>query len=716
VWPKALGLRQRIAGLYLDGDSGARLRPSIDVFDALSSGALADELEVVLPVQRSHRSGSVKLGGAIVLWLLASLVLVGCGSEIELDFSGPVADWPYWGGDQGASHFSPLSQITPDNVAALEVAWTHRSGDHYDGSGASKVTALQVTPLVVNDLLYYCTPFMRVFALDPETGEERWSFDPDFRERQGEGPYPLICRGVSYWVDTQAPAGATCAKRIFYGTGDSELIALDADTGEPCQDFGEAGRVALREGIGDAPPWEYLPTSPPQVIGDRVVLGALVADNVRVDAPAGVVRAFDARSGQLVWAWDPVPPDWPEAPDFESGRRFASGTPNIWSIITADTERGLVFVPTGNPSPDLFGGLRGGLGYYGSSTVALDASSGDVVWNFQSVHNDVWDYDAPSPPTLFQIDGVGGGAPGLVQTTKMGHVYLLDRETGRPLYPIEERPVPQGGVPGEKLSPTQPFPTHPQPLHPTDLEPEDAFGFTPIDRAYCRKLVENYRWDGIYTPPTIEGSIQMPHTSGGMNWGGVAIDPARGVLIVNQLHVALVNQLVPRAEADEMDASSFIYPEEFYTMRGAPYAVKRFPLFSQFGAPCNPPPWGSLTAVDLRSGEVMWTRPLGSLRESAPFPIWLLYRNYGAPAFGGGISTASGLYFIAATVDRYFRAFDVETGEELWSDRLPFNGNAVPMTYRLRENGKQYVVIAAGGNPIAEMGDALVAYALPGGE
>jgi quinoprotein glucose dehydrogenase len=641
-------------------------------------------------------------------------IFFGCGEEVVIDYGGPTADWPYWGGDQGASHFSPLEQITRENVGALEVAWTHRSGDYYDGSGYSKVTSFQVTPIVVNDLLYYCTPFMRVFALDPETGEERWSFDPDFKERHGEGPYPLICRGVSYWEDSEG-AGGTCSKRIFYGTADSELIALDADTGKPCADFGEQGRVALREGIGDAPGWEYAPTSPPQVIGDRVVLGAYIADNVRNDAPAGVVRAFDARSGARVWAWDPTPPDWPR-PDPSSGLDFTPGTPNVWSIITGDSERGLVFVPTGNPSPDIYGGMRNGIDYYGSSTVALDAETGEVAWHWQSVHHDIWDYDTASPPTLFRVAGVGSGGPAVAQTTKMGHIFLLDRETGKPLYPVEERPVPQEGVPGETLSPTQPFPTHPAPLHPLEFEPEDAFGFTPIDRRSCRKLLEKYRWDGIFTPPTTEGALQMPHTAGGMNWGGVAIDPERGTLIVNQSHAGVVNVMIPREEYEKLDKSKYVYPNELYEMRGTPYAVWRFGAFSIFGAPCNPPPWGSLTAVDLRTGKIKWRQPHGTLRGAAPFPVWLFFRGYGSPTFGGGMSTASGIYFIAAPLDQYFRAIDVETGEELWWDRLPYMGSAVPMTYRLGKDQRQFVVIAAGGNPISEMGDALVAYALPSGD
>jgi quinoprotein glucose dehydrogenase len=645
--------------------------------------------------------------------LLAVLAgIVACSPSVEIDTSGPTGEWPFWGGDQGASHFVKLDQITKENVGALEVAWTHDSGDHFDGSGYSKVTSFQTTPLVVNDTLYYCTPFMRVFALDPQTGEERWSFDPEFEDRHGEGPYPLICRGVSYWEDARAAKGSVCSKRIFYGTADSELIALDADTGKPCPGFGEQGRVGLREGIGEAPGWEYHPTSPPLVMRDRVLIGALVADNVRVDAPAGVVRAFDARTGKLVWAWDPVPPDWTGAPDPETGRRYAAGTPNIWSIMTGDAERGLVYVPTGNPAPDLYGGERKGIDYYGSSTVALDVETGRVAWRFQAVHHDVWDFDTPSPPTLFQIPGVGGGVAALAQPTKMGHIFLLDRETGAPLYPVEERSVPQGGVPGEQLSPTQPFPTHPGPLHPTEITRENVHGFTPIDRASCQKLVDEYRWDGPFTPNTLEGTIQFPHTGGGMNWGGVAIDPGRGILVTNQTHAAQLVKLIKREDTGNLKPEDLVYPNEYYPMEGTPYGVKRLGFFSSFGAPCNAPPWGSLTGVDLRSGEVIWRIPFGSLREMAPFPIWLMYTDLGSPNFGGGIATASGLYFIGAAMDKGFRAFDIETGEELWHTRLPYAGTAVPMSFRF-EGGKQFIVVAAGGNPLGDMGSTLVAFSLP---
>jgi quinoprotein glucose dehydrogenase len=645
---------------------------------------------------------------ALILCLTA--LLTGCDSPTELDHSGPLAQWPEYAGDKGGLSYSPLTQITAANVDRLEVAWAHHSGDFSDGRGEITKTAFQATPIVIDDTLYYCTGFNRVFALDPETGAERWVFDPELRARRLKGPYPLTCRGVAYWAGAGPQDLGACSERIFTGTIDSQLIAIDAATGKPCSDFGVAGRVELREGIGEAPAWEYYVTSPPVVIGDLVVVGALVSDSLRVDAPSGVVRAFDARSGELRWAWDPVPPDWSERADQAQGPRYQSGTPNVWSIMSADPERGLVFVPTGNASPDAYAALRDGLDHYASSVVALEAASGRVKWFFQTVHHDVWDYDVASQPALFQIEGVGGGVSGLAQATKMGHIFLLDRETGEPLYPVEERPVPQDPVAGEILSPSQPFPTHPPPLHPHELTPDDAWGFSFIDRGHCAERLEQYRSEGIFTPPSLQGSVQYPGAGGGMNWGGVSIDPVNGILYANQMRAAQVVWLIEREDFAKLDPDSVHYPDELYPQAGTPYGLKKAALLSNFGAPCNPPPWGTLTAVDLRSGEVLWESTLGTTRDQAPWPLWLAY---GAPNLGGSIVTAGGVVFVAATTDKFLRGFDARTGEEIWTQRLPFTGNSTPMTYRLREDGRQYLVIAAGGHGWSESGDALMAFALP---
>ena len=569
---------------------------------------------------------------------LAATIL-GCADDRwsgPLDLSGPVADWPEYGGDKGGLKYSPLAQIDAGNVARLKPAWTYRHGDFADGKGEYGKTSFQATPIVVGDSLYFCTAFNRVIALDAETGAERWAFDPALRTKKGEGPYPLTCRGVAHWTDRVAAQGAACASRIFTGTRDSELIALDARTGKPCSDFGRDGRVSLREGIGKAADWETYPTSPPIVIRNRVIIGALVADSLRVDAPPGVIRAYDARTGMLVWAWDPVPPGWKQRPTSD-GRIYEAGTPNVWSILSGDEERGLVFLPTGNASPDSFAAAREGLDYYASSTVALDALDGSVVWSFQTVHHDVWDYDVPAQPALFQIPSVGDGRPGVAQVTKMGHLFLLDRDTGVPLYPVEERPVPKSDVPGEKLSPTQPFPTHPPSLHPALLPPQDAWGFTPIDRGYCADLLSKHRNEGLFTPPSLGGTVQYPGSAGGPNWGGAAIDPEAGVLYVNQMHAAAIVTLVPRAEFDA-DTSPAGYPKERYPMRGAPYGVNRVPLLSNFGAPCNPPPWGTLTAVDLATGKVLWHSVLGTTRDQAPWPLWFAH---GAPNLGGALDRKS---------------------------------------------------------------------------
>ena len=654
-------------------------------------------------------------GRSLAAWVLALGLAAGCQAARDTakdarSDTAVSAGWPNYGGQDG-SQYSPLADITPANVGQLELAWEHRSGDFSDGSGDWGLTSFQVTPIVDGDTLFYCTPFGRVFALDAETGAERWQFNPDVQNRRS-GVYPAVCRGVALWQasDPEEAAGS-CGKRVLYGTRDAELIALDAATGLPCADFGSNGRVSLREDIRGGKPLVYYPTSPPWVQNNVAVIGALVPDNERKDVPSGVVRAFDVRSGKLVWAWEPVPEEYRDRHRDRLGNaRYHMGSPNVWAPIAGDPDQGLVYVPTGNPAPDLFAGERDGIDTYGSSVVALDDRSGELRWHFQTVHHDVWDYDVASQPTLFRIPGVGAGRAGLAQATKMGHVFLLDRVSGEPLYPVEERPVPGNGVPGEKLSPTQPFPTHPAPLHlPQRLEPEHMDGFVWLDKLACRKELAKYRNEGMFTPPSLEGSVLFPSTTGGINWGGISIDPERGLLIVNQMHLASVVQLIPRAEYDALNPSPG-YPLEHYPMAGSPYGVRRFPLMSPLGAPCNPRPWGSLTAVDLRTGDTVWTQSLGNTRGQAPWPFWF---DAGSPNAGGPLTTAAGLIFIAATTDSRFRAFASASGELLWEYDLPFTGNATPLSYRTQPRGRQFVVLAAGGHGWSEGGDALLAFSLP---
>jgi len=649
-------------------------------------------------------------------WTFGALLLgfccVACGPA-PVEDSGPVAGWPEYGGDKGGLRYSPLTQITPENVNDLEVAWVHRHGDVSDGSDGKTRTSFNSTPILANDTLYFCTGFNRVFAVDAATGEERWVFDPQQQMNKIEGPYTRTCRGVAFWRDESPPQpgerSPACRRRILTGTLDSQLIAIDADTGLACADFGEGGRVALREGIGEAEPWEYYPTSPPIVVRDVVVIGALVADNLRTDAPAGVVRAFDVRTGELRWAFDPVPPGW-KPPSQEGGPRYQPGTPNVWSILSADEERGLVFVPMGNASPDYFSGTRRGLDHYSSSTVALDAETGSVAWSFQTVRHDVWDYDVAPQPTLMDFPLDGSRVPIVVQATKMGHVFLLHRETGKPVFPVEERAVPGRDVPGETVTPTQPFPTHIPPLHPHTLTPDDAWGFTRWDRAACRDLIASLRSEGIFTPPSFQGSLHYPGSAGGANWGGVAIDPESNTLYVNTMRMPSVVRLISRAEYETLDKSAFAYPTELFPMKGTPYGAIRGPLLSPLGAPCIPPPWGVMTAVDLVSGEILWESVLGSTRDQAPFPMWL---EFGAPNLGGPLVTAGGLVNVAATTEKALRGYDAKTGELVWKERLPYTPNATPLTFRLTTAGRQYLVVAAGGHGWSQPGDALVAFALP---
>jgi quinoprotein glucose dehydrogenase len=606
----------------------------------------------------------------------------------------PASAWEHWGGDRGGTRFSPLQQITPGNVDRLVRAWAFRTGDLARRDPKTMaLTKFETTPLFVEDRLILCTPFNEVVALDPGTGAETWRFDPKISIDRPANRYN--CRGVAWWVDGQAPAGAACRSRIFMGTMDMRVIALDARTGAPCPDFGAAGEVRIDAGMPLEWSGEMSITSAPVVVHDIIVVGSAIADNRRVNAPRGTVRGLDARTGQVRWTWEPLVQEGIEA-----------GHANVWAPMSADEEKGLVFLPTSSPSPDFWGGRRLGNNTHADSVVALRAETGELVWAFQTVHHDVWDYDLPAQPTLARLDTGAGAREVVIQPTKQGFLFVLDRATGAPVWPVEERPVPQGGAEGEQLSPTQPFPTHVPALLPQRVAADDAFGLVPFwDRAACREQLAQARNDGLYTPPSTAGTVVFPMTGGGVNWGGAAFDPVSQIVYINTSRAAHIVRLIPRA-----DLRAFRAPpgHDFGPQRGAPFAVTRALAVSPLGLPCNPPPWGVLAAVDLRAGKVLWESVVGTAEDQAPLGVAL---PWGTPLVNGVLVTGGGLVFTGA-MDAYLRAFDATSGAELWQGRLPAPGIANPMTYTW--NGEQHVVIAAGGHSEAgtSIGDSVVAFRL----
>jgi quinoprotein glucose dehydrogenase len=615
----------------------------------------------------------------------------------------------HYGADAGGTRYAPLAQITPANVSNLSVAWTYSSGDLARRSERTmRRSKFQVTPILADARLVLCTPFNEVIALDPGTGAERWRFNPkistDYR------PANLFnCRGVALWRDPDAKPGAACAARIFSATNDARVIALDLPSGKPCMEFGLYGQVQIDPGMPLLGPSEFQVTSPPVAANGVVVVGSAINDNQRAASPRGTVRAFDARSGKLRWEWDPIPAraDDPAAKTWGDGWK-TTGSANVWAPMSVDTVRGLVFLPTSSPSPDFYGGLRPGANLYGNSVVAVKLETGEVVWHFQTVHHDVWDYDVPAQPTLATITLDGKPREVVVVGNKQGMIFVLDRESGKPVFPVVERAVPQNGVAGEALSPTQPFPADLPLLAPSKLTPDDAWGFTFWDRGKCRERIAAARAEGLYTPPSEKGTIVFPFTGGGINWGGVAIDPATDVVYANTMRLVHIVTLFP---AGELDAMRRKFPGvEISPQAGTPYGMKREMLASPLGLPCNPPPWGVLAAVDLRAKRILWEANLGTTEDIAPLGIAI---RFGAPNIGGPLVTRGGVVFIGAAVDRYLRAFDARTGDELWAGRLPAAGVATPMSYEWE--GRQYIVIAAGGRADAPVpiGDSIVAFALP---
>lgn len=613
------------------------------------------------------------------------------------------AGWTHPGGDAGHQKFAPLDAITAETVDSLKPVWTFRTGDHARHPDITAQWKFQVTPILFEDSLIFCTPRNEVIALDPGTGEEKWRFDPQVNDKN----YPSsarVCRGVTPWVDVANPDKENCGTRVFMSTIDRRLISLDARTGEPCADFGENGMIKIRlEGPADSDPLALTFVSPPAVARNTVLIGSAIPDGARADSPSGKLRAFDARTGAVKWTWDPVPrdPNDPRRADWLDNSSEITGAANAWAPLSADEQRGLFFVPTGSASPDYFGGLRPGANADANSVVALDAETGERLWAFQTVRHDIWDYDVSAPPTLIEIDTENGPVEVAVQLTKMGFIFVLDRQTGEPVFEISEREVPASDIPGEWTAPTQPVPVLPKPLLSEDVS---AFGVTPWDRSACRQLVGSLRHEGTFTPPSIEGTMVHPFSGGGMNWGGAAFHPGRQILIVNTSDAAEYARLIPRDSQDpEIGGQRF-------EQTGTPYILDRGLVASPLGAPCTDPPWGQLHAIDMRTGKELWRRPLGTFEDVAPFGDLILPK--GTPNLGGPMVTESGLVFIGAAMDNYLRAFDLGSGEELWKARLPAGGQASPMGYEWQ--GREYVVIAAGGHGLmgTKPGDSIVAFAL----
>jgi quinoprotein glucose dehydrogenase len=634
------------------------------------------------------------------------ILLLVCSGSYSAAFA---QGWPAYGGDSGGTRYSPLAQINRGNLSRLKIAWTYS----LDTTEALKSSAFrqsfEATPILAQDTLYFSTPLDMVIALDPETGEERWSFAPHIDQTRYHAF--ATSRGVAFWrgKDSKGRRPAFCGSRIFIGTMDGTLLALDATTGKPCPDFGDAGVVDLTKDVHYERDIEYQVTSAPTIVGDVVIVGSSIGDNQAVDSESGVVRGFDTRSGKLIWSWDPIP--------WANRQKIRTGAANAWSTISADPQLGLIYVPTGSASPDYYGGLRPGDNKYADSIVALDAATGQLRWGFQLIQHDLWDYDLAAQPLLFMFQG---HTPAVAVATKTGSVFVFDRRTGKPLVPVEERQVPQSDVPGEKTSTTQPFSSLPA-LGPQDLRPNQAWGDTPENQRFCHDQLAALRYEGMFTPPSLKGSLLFPGNIGGVNWGSLAFDPGSGILYANNNRWAALIQLVPR-EQIEGSRSLFARLRRFLgrlfrrvmgwlglsrpsnrrdsertTVGGdrfngelsrqskTPYYIRREPIVSHDGLPCNPLPWGALSAINLNTGKKLWEVPLGTMIPGM---------KTGTVGVGGPIVTAGGLVFTAATQDPLLRAFDAKTGDEIWQGKLPSPAFATPMTYSF--HGKQYVVIFTG--------------------
>ncbi|MBP01685.1 MAG: pyrroloquinoline quinone-dependent dehydrogenase [Rhodospirillaceae bacterium] len=613
------------------------------------------------------------------------------------------SDWPNFGNDKGGSQYSSLDQLTPKNVADLKVAWIHRSGDFKNNP---KGTSLQVVPIHANGLLYYCTPLNRVFALNPETGEEVWVFDPhsvdkDTGESLITGPRLAGgCRGVAYWEDNEK-SDLECSKRIFKGDAGGNLWAIDADSGKSCAEFGSSaghpGRVSNADYESHGEGYLSMP-SPGVVIGD-VVVGSTASNDTIQDANDGIVRGWDVRSGELKWEFNPIP----------AGKESESGAANVWSTMSSDPDLNLVFLPTTSPSTDYYGGSRRFPIPYSDAIVALEAETGGVVWHFQTVRHDLYDYDLVGHPLLVTIKKDEKFIDVAILQTKMGWLFVFDRSTGNPIWPIEEMKVPTTNIPEDEASPTQPKPSLPVAFAGQNIEREDLFGLTPIDKAWCKSEFDKMRYEGLYTPPDLREALLFPSALGGGNWGGAAFDPATNTLVIKAENLATRLRLQPKNGASDEEFESIDYLT--HPLKGAPYASIGEIFMSPLGIPCTPTPWGTLSAIDMGTGQMKWQIPLGQVKKfGITVPASL---GWGSPNIGGPIVTGGGLIFVSGTMDEKIRAINVRDGKELWQSGLPHMGSAVPITYM--SGDRQFVLIAAGGTARVtnNLGDAIVAFALP---
>ena len=718
--------------LWEVGLNGWALVPRI-----IGPAVLAILVLLILPLLEPGRwrwSRAVGAAAGVLALLIVGTLVITLGNRAEAgalpeataaDLVDPAmaADWPAYGGTYAAQRYSPLAEITPANVDKLERAWVYHTRDLPAAGKGDDNYGAETTPLKVGDSLYLCSAKNILISLDPATGAERWRFDPKVPDEWI--PYTAACRGVAYYAVPGAAPDSLCAARVIEGTLDGRLVAVDARTGRPCPEFGANGQVDIKAGMGPVFPGLVSITSPPTIVRGVIVTGHQVLDGQQRNAPSGVIQGYDAVTGAKRWAWDMMHPEW--AKDPPPGETYARGTPNMWTIASGDEALGLVYLPMGNAAVDYWSGSRRPPeNEYATSLVALDVATGRPRWHFRAVHNDVWDYDFGGQATLVEFPVGSGRVPAMVLPSKQGDIYILDRRTGRPLFPVQERAVPQGGVEPRQRSATQPYSSYHTLAFPR-LEERDMWGMSPIDQMVCRIQYRRAKYDGMYTPPLADRrTVEYPGYNGGTDWGGVAVDPVRGIIVANYNNMPNYVRLVPRAEADKKGwaprsaargGSMSKGPEGAGDPQwGSPYAVDvnagwRLPFT---GLLCKQPPYGGIRAIELRNGRTLWNRPFGTARRNGPFGIPSgLPIEIGTPNNGGAVVTAGGLIFIAAATDDLMRAIDLRTGKTLWKDALPAGGQATPMTYS--HNGRQYVLIMAGGHHFMEtpIGDELVAYALP---